>query len=126
MHQKNIRRLFLGISLLMAAVSTSVFADREASCPNQQLACNIASVSSQLVGDADAAWHWDLRWAAYNQYLIAYDFCRCDYSIYTPGSGVLVSAYAQVKYAFGAMGGAPAASQPEKNRMLQLRKLFGN
>ena len=107
---------------MIALMSSHAFAG---ACQNQELACRIASTTAELVGDAQAAGHWALRGAAVQQYAVADAFCNCDFTIYTPGTGILQSRYNMVKFRFGQMGGAPAASQPEINRMLDLRKEFG-
>ncbi len=109
----------------LGAAAVLVLEQGAFACANQQLACRIASTSAQLVGDASAASHLGLRSAAVNQYQVATAFCNCDYSVYTPGSGVLRQRYDLVKFRFGQIGGAPAASQPERNRMLELRDEFG-
>lgn len=104
------------VVMLLAGTAT-------AQCHNRELACRIAGAAQSLVNAAEYMNRERLTYDAAMLQGVADRFCACDYSVFKPGSGVLMHQWQNVKIAFQELG--PRTTPAEQSAYHQLVRIIG-
>lgn len=115
----------LTASLFALALSNSTAFAFDA-CPNQALACRISSAAVNLYHQAHQVGHHPYLVNASAQLNeVASDFCYCNYSRFSPGSGVLMDRYHYVRYVYDVISNRGDITPNETNAMNRLISVVG-